>query len=296
MPSRILMCAPDFFGVQYTINPWMENQIGTVDPLRARREWSEFYKSVKQRTQVELIPARPNVPDLVFTANSGLQRGNRVIPSRFRHRERRAEEPLFTEWFRSAGYEVLEMDDSIFFEGAGDALFQPDHDVLWAGYGFRTDREAHDFIAAKLKVRVLSLRLIDRRFYHLDTCFCPLPNNRILYYPEAFDEESLKLIEEHTLSKNRILVSTEDAFNFACNALVIENVLFMNHASAGLCNRLERLGYMVSIHPVTEFLKAGGANKCLTLHLAGPTHRNTFLKTPRAERRPSSSCRKTPGL
>lgn len=261
------MCSPDFFGVEYAINPWMTHQIGEVNRLRAHQQWNAFYSAVKQCTEVKLIAPRPKVPDLVFTANSGLQLGERVILSHFCHPERNLEEPFFKEWFRSDGYETIDMDTSLHFEGAGDALFQPGSNLLWAGYGFRTDIEAHRFLSRALQVDVVSLHLIDPRFYHLDTCFCPLSDNRAMYYPQAFDDESLRLIETHIPENNRIAVSQRDALHFACNAVVIDNILFMNCASEELKDILAKLGYDVRIQPVTEFMKAGGANKCLTLNL-----------------------------
>ena len=268
MTQSLLMCSPQYFDVQYVINPWMAGQIGKVNPSQARREWSEFYNTVAGLANVKLIEPQPHVPDMVFTANAGLLRGKTFLPSRFRYDQRRPEEPCFKSWFESNGYRIVELPGDLRFEGAGDALFQPNGNVLWAAYGFRSDRQAHDVLANLYGIKVISLRLINPRFYHLDTCFCPLLANRVMYYPAAFDPASVKLIEKY--SENNITVSDEDAGHFACNAVLAGKTLVMSHPSPDLKLRLEQAGYLVMTAPVPEFLKAGGANKCLTMTLDDP--------------------------
>ncbi|MFQ5716165.1 MAG: dimethylarginine dimethylaminohydrolase family protein [Nitrospinales bacterium] len=263
MKSALLMCTPDYFGVRYVINPWMEKQVGKINRRRAKAQWTRFYKTLSRHARVELIEPRPNMPDLVFTANAGILRGNKFILSRFRHQERQPEEPVFKTWFKDRGYKVIEQ--SAPFEGAGDALFQPGQDLLWAGYGLRTDRAAHATLSKEFRTKVVSLRLIDKWFYHLDTCLCPLRNGQVMYYPGAFDPDSVKRIEENTRPENRIAVSAEDAAHFSCNAVLVKKNIFLNFATSTLKRQLEQAGYTVHIQPVTEFLKSGGANKCLTI-------------------------------
>jgi N-dimethylarginine dimethylaminohydrolase len=261
------MCAPEYFGVRYAINPWMEGQIGKVDSAIAGQQWTEFYHALQHQAEVHLIDPQPHVPDLVFTANAGLMIDGHFIPSRFKHEERRREEPIFREWFETPSAQITPLPKNLFFEGAGDSLLQPGRNLLWASYGFRTDRETHQFLAEQLEMEVVSLHLIQPRFYHLDTCFCPLLDDQVMYYPAAFDAASLKTIEAQVPQENRIIVSEEDAVHFACNAVLVDRALFLNHAGPELIQMLEQKGYMPIIQPVSEFLKAGGANKCLTLAL-----------------------------
>jgi lysine-ketoglutarate reductase/saccharopine dehydrogenase-like protein (TIGR00300 family) len=121
-----------------------------------------------------------------------------------------------------------------------------------------------------LDVEVLSLRLVDRRFYHLDTCFCPLTDGYLLYYPAAFDTYSNRLIELRVPAEKRIAIEEADAVNFACNTVNIDRVVVMNKVSDGLNQRLQDRGFIVVETPLTEFLKAGGAAKCLTLRVTEP--------------------------
>ena len=118
------------------------------------------------------------------------------------------------------------------------------------------------------KIEVVSLRLVDPRFYHLDTCFCPLFGGYVMYFPKAFDAESLAKIEERYPEDKRICVGDLDALRFACNAVNVGRVIVLNEISTELSMRLEDLGFSVVQVPLREFLKAGGAAKCLALRLS----------------------------
>ena len=117
-------------------------------------------------------------------------------------------------------------------------------------------------------VEVISLRLVDPRFYHLDTCFCPLFGGYVMYFPKAFDAESLAKIEQRFPQDKRILVGDADALRFACNAINVGRMIVLNEVSVELSRRLEDLGFWIVQVPLTEFLKAGGAAKCLVLRLS----------------------------
>ncbi|HIK14013.1 MAG TPA: TIGR00300 family protein [Leptolyngbyaceae cyanobacterium M33_DOE_097] len=267
---RFLMCPPDHYDVDYVINPWMEGNIHKSSRDRAVEQWEKLHHVIKDRAIVDLVKPEIGVPDMVFTANAGLVLGDKVVLSRFFHKERQGEEPFFKQWFEQQGYTVFELPKDLPFEGAGDALFDREGRWLWAGYGFRSELDSHPLIAKWLDVEVLSLRLMDERFYHLDTCFCPLTNGYLLYYPPAFDAYSNRLIELRVPPSRRIAIDEEDAVNFACNAVNIEQVVIMNQASAALKERLNTVGFEVVETPLTEFLKAGGAAKCLTLRVTEP--------------------------
>ena len=265
---RILMCAPQHYDVDYVINPWMEGNIHRSSRDRAQEQWNGLHKILKEQARVELVEPQPGWPDMVFTANAGLILGDTVVLSRFFHPERQGEEPFFQQWFEDQGYTVHLLPPNFPFEGAGDALIDRASGCLWAGYGFRSELDSHPYLAKWLNVEVLSLRLIDRRFYHLDTCFCPLTNGDLLYYPPAFDTYSNHLIERRIPEEKRIAVDEVDAVNFACNAVNVGQTIVMNSASDSLKQTLDARGFSVIETPLTEFLKAGGAAKCLTLRLS----------------------------
>ncbi|MFN7861557.1 MAG: dimethylarginine dimethylaminohydrolase family protein, partial [Pseudanabaena sp.] len=249
-----LMCAPDHYDVDYVINPWMEGNVHKSSRDRAVEQWQKLYGVLKGLVNVELVPPAKGWPDMVFTANAGLVLGDKAVLSRFLHKERQGEEPYFKAWFESKGFTVYELPKDLPFEGAGDALFDRAGGWLWAGYGFRSELDAHPYLAKWLDVEVLSLRLIDNRFYHLDTCFCPLADGYLLYYPPAFDSYSNRLIEMRVPVEKRIAIEEADAVNFACNAVNVDRNVVMNKISDGLKQRITKAGFNVIETPLTEFL------------------------------------------
>jgi lysine-ketoglutarate reductase/saccharopine dehydrogenase-like protein (TIGR00300 family) len=267
---HLLMCPPHHYDVDYVINPWMEGNIHKSSRDRAAEQWDKLHYILKDQVIVDLITPQRGVPDMVFTANAGLVLGNTVVLSRFYHKERQGEEPFFKQWFEEQGYTVYELPKDLPFEGAGDALFDREGRWLWAGYGFRSELDSHPYLAKWLDIEVLSLRLMDERFYHLDTCFCPLSDGYLLYYPPAFDAYSNRLIEMRVPDSKRITVTEADAVNFACNAVNLDRTIVMNQVSYELKQHLSNADFQVIETPLSEFLKAGGAAKCLTLRITEP--------------------------
>ena len=261
------MCAPEFYGVDYVINPWMEGNVGRAKSHRARTQWEGLRETLSKLADIESIGPVDGLPDMPFVANAGLVYGDTFIPSRFRFPQRQAESEHFVEWFREHGYAIEALQDSGSFEGEGDALFQPGEALLWCGYGVRTSLQIYKDIAERIGVEIALLRLVDERFYHLDTCFCPLPGGRVMYFPDAFDQDSRELIRERVAKQNRIEVPASDALRFACNAVTVGDTLISNYAGAGLRERLADWGYAVETCPLDEFMLSGGAAKCLVLHL-----------------------------
>lgn len=267
---RFLMCPPKHYDVDYVINPWMEGNVHKSSRDRAVEQWDKLYHLLKEHATVDLVAPQKGVPDMVFTANAGLVLENTVVLSRFYHKERQGEEPFFQQWFEMEGFTVHTLPKDLPFEGAGDALFDREGRWLWAGYGFRSELDSHPLLAKWLDIEILSLRLMDERFYHLDTCFCPLADGYLLYYPPAFDSYSNRLIEMRVPTEKRIVVSEPDAVNFACNAVNIDRLVVMNKASDDLKLQLADAGFQILETPLTEFMKAGGAAKCLTLRVTEP--------------------------
>jgi N-dimethylarginine dimethylaminohydrolase len=264
------MCPPDYFTVDYVINPWMAGQEGGLDRDKASEQWNTLRDIISEYADVVTMDAQPNLPDLVFTANAGAVYGKKAVASHFMPMERRPEEAHYKKWFGENGFELLNLDEKIGFEGAGDCLFDRRGDWLWTGYGFRTEIEAHAEIEKFFDVEVVSIKLTDSRFYHIDTCFCPLTDGFLMYHPPAFDFDSRVAIESRIPPHKRIIVDTMDAGNFACNAVNIGDAVILNEASGPLKARLMLAGFHVREVDLSEFLKAGGSAKCLTLKLTEP--------------------------
>ncbi len=266
MPKpRILMCPPDHYGIEYEINPWMNRSLGTVREL-AFTQWKNLHDTLASLgVQIETMVPQPGLPDLVFTANAGLVFHTLFLSSQFRHEVRARESPHFDEWFANNGFTVEHLPENNYHEGAGDALFCGD--ILFAGYRTRSDATAHQWVGERLGVRVLPLELVNTRFYHLDTCFCPLAPGEAIYFPDAFDAYGKRVLTSHI--PKLMAVEEEEAFRFACNAVVVGKTVVHNSRCPALASTLTAAGYQSIEVELDEFLKAGGSAKCLTLRLDG---------------------------
>jgi N-dimethylarginine dimethylaminohydrolase len=262
--ARFLMCPPTHYGIEYEINPWM-SRLHATDPRLAQAQWDGLRRTLTADcgAEIELIEAVAGLPDLVFTANAGLVSGRTAIVSRFRFPVRSGEEPVFAAWFAQHGYEVRTLPEDIFFEGAGDALDCGGQ--LFAGYHFRSEIRSHSVVSEIIGQRVLSLQLVDPRFYHLDTCFCPLEGGRLVWCPAAFDQYARRVVEENV--PERIEVTEPDALRFGCNAVSIGEHVVISGGCTRLLHDLSDAGYRVHSVNLSEYLKSGGSAKCLTLRL-----------------------------
>ncbi|MFN2476148.1 MAG: dimethylarginine dimethylaminohydrolase family protein [Chthoniobacterales bacterium] len=260
---ELLLCPPDHYAIEYEINPWMSRARAADTPM-VQAQWKGLYEELKTLdAKVHLITPQPRLPDMVFTANAGLTVGKRFIPSNFRHQERSGEAAFFAQWMEERCYEIVWLPPELYFEGEGDALFGGD--ALFCGYKFRTDINSHRAVADLLGCLVISVELVDPRFYHIDTCFCPLPDGGAMWFPAAFDEYGQRAIRDRL--PNLIDVPEEEAAGFCCNAVVLENDIVLPQGATTTIAKLTERGYTCHPLPMSEFLKAGGACKCLTMHM-----------------------------
>jgi len=263
---RLLMCPPEHFDVTYEINAWMRIANGP-DTERARAQWAALYTILREEVgaDVSLVAPQPGLPDMVFTANAGLTKGEWFVPSRFRPVERQGEVAFFIQWMLENGFHLKPLTEEVAgaFEGEGDALFYGD--TLLVGWGQRSDEAACRGVGDLLGVSVLPLRLTDPRWYHLDTCLLPLSSDLLAYYPPAFDAEANAAIE--ALAGDKITLTENDALRFGGNAVVVGHHVVMNSGCKALAEGLTARGYTVHATDLSEFLKSGGSAKCLVLAL-----------------------------
>ena len=261
----ILMCPPDYYGIHYVINPWMD-VARQADLPAAVRQWNGLRDALTAAgAAVCLVQPVEGLPDMVFTANAALLFGRRAVVSRFRHPQRQGEEEHFRRWLAEHGWEVVESPTGHAFEGAGDALFCGE--TLFAGYRQRSDARGHQKIGELLGVRVLPLELVDAHYYHLDTCFCPLAADAAIWFPGAFDDYGQRVVRANIA--RLIEVPDGEARSFACNAAVVGKTVITNDGCPRLQEQLRAAGFVAVATPLSEFVKAGGSAKCLTLRLDG---------------------------
>lgn len=261
-PHRYLMCPPAFFAVTYRINPWMWPS-RPVNRARARMQWERLrraYEALGHR--VETIEPVAGLPDMVFAANAGLVIDGRVLAARFRYDERRGEEQPYRSWFAGHGFTDVHVARYV-NEGEGDFLVAGD--VILAGTGFRTAREAHAEVAEYFDRTVVSLDLSDPRYYHLDTALCVLDDSNVAYYPKAFTAASRGLLGE--LFPNAVRATGADAAVLGLNATSDGRHVVLPAGAGALSDELAAAGYEPIAVDLSELRKAGGAAKCCTLEL-----------------------------
>jgi N-dimethylarginine dimethylaminohydrolase len=270
MTRHVLMCGPVHFRIAYEINQWMRRS-NQADGERALEQWRRLHAALEELgVEVELVEQAPDVPDMTFTANAGVAVWRRYFPANFRFPKRQLEEARFSVWFVLGGYTVEAIHLAHYWEGEGEVL--PQGPTVFAGHRFRTEESSLDHLDALLRTKVARLALVDPRFYHLDTEFCPLPGGAALYVATAFDEPSRRALAEHV--PDLIAVPEEEAVRFACNSLVVdppqrggETAVVLNTGCPETEAALRERGLLTVTVPTDEFIKSGGSVKCLVLML-----------------------------
>lgn len=258
---HFLMCPPTHFDVTYRINPWM-HPAGRVDRRRALRQWEALRQAYLDAGHaVDLVEPIAGLPDMVFAANGGFVVDGRAISARFRFPQRTSEAPAFAQWFAEAGLALCAT--SAVNEGEGDFLLAGD--VILAGTGFRTDRAAHPEVGALVGRPVVTLELVDERYYHLDTALAVLSDTEIAYHPDAFSPSSQTLLRD--LFPDAILATAADAAAFGLNAVSDGLRVFLPAGATHLECELRERGFEPRPINVSELLKAGGGVKCCTLEI-----------------------------
>ncbi|MGH3978263.1 MAG: dimethylargininase [Pseudonocardiaceae bacterium] len=258
------MCPPTFFDVTYSINPWMDPN-KPIDVALAMAQWERLHDLYLEfGHEVEFIEPVEGLPDMVFSANGATVVDGLVLLAKFRHDERAGEAAAYREWFGAQGYRKVQEPEFI-NEGEGDYLVAGRR--ILAGTGFRTDRHSHDEAQELFGRPVISLKLVDPRFYHLDTALAVLDDDEIMYYPAAFSPGSQAVLRG--LYPEAIVATDLDSEVFGVNAVSDGRHVVLPQAATHLIGALRERGFEPVGVDVSELLKAGGAVKCCTLELRG---------------------------
>jgi N-dimethylarginine dimethylaminohydrolase len=257
------MTPPAFFAVDYAINPWMD--IATpVDVGLAQAQWEALRRTyLRLGHRVEVVEPVPGLPDMVYAANGGFIARDVAIVARFRFAERAGESRAYAEWMSSLGYRPVSTRH--INEGQGDLLMIGD--TVLAGYGFRTERRAHPEISAALRMPVVSLELVDPRFYHLDTALAVLDDHTIAFYPPAFSATAQDQLQ--ALFPDAVVVGSADAFVLGLNVVSDGLRVVLPSAATGFAAQLRDAGFEPVGVDLSELLKGGGSVKCCTLEVFG---------------------------
>ena len=260
------MCPPDHFQLDYAINRWTD-LAQRVHRKRAREQWEQLLSTYRDLgVDVQVLAPEPGVSEMTFAGDSIFVFGDQAVSGRFRHAERMPEVKPMAQRFARAGYRVHRLPTGLHFEGNAEALYW--NGMLLGGYGVRSDQAALSYLATMLGVELHTFKL-SQPYYHFDVCFAPIDEHLALYYPGAFTSDGRALLER--LCPNLIAVNEQEAQSLACNSVSIHDAVVMSTTKATRIEALLRArGKQVIALDMSEFAKAGGGAKCLTLEAYQP--------------------------
>ncbi|HEY2507127.1 MAG TPA: arginine deiminase family protein [Streptosporangiaceae bacterium] len=234
-----------------------------VDATLAMHQWHDLRQAfLTLGHTVHTITPVAGLPDMVFAANGATVIDGKVLGAKFRYPQRQREGMAYLDWFRQAGYQVTQEPVAV-NEGEGDIVFAGR--AILAGHGFRTDPAVAGELTQLFGLPVISLRLVDPRFYHLDTALTVLDADTVAYYPAAFDDAGRAALSSQFAEL--IEVKDEDAEVLGLNAISDGRHVVLPTQAAGLAAQLAAAGFEPVGVNLSELLKAGGGPKCCTLEL-----------------------------
>eukprot|EP00794_Sanderia_malayensis_P003784 gene3784-4307_t len=275
--KHLMMCRPRYFAVKHRLLNAHMTMEQEVSHGLAVKQWDNFYETLQQNgVKVELVEAQPDLVDMVFSANAAIIFGNKSVIANFGAAPRVPESEHYVKFFKERNFEVIDPATeagNVHIEGCGDFMSLYDKSHHFVAHGFRSDPEAFPFLKKVLSLsddQLSSIELVNKFFYHIDTCLTGLSRGHLMYYPKAFSEEGQKRIEEIGDGKC-IRISDEDAFYFACNSVNFEHngehIIIGNKFSEALSNKLADLGYKTIETPFDQFLLSGGSTRCCVLDI-----------------------------
>jgi N-dimethylarginine dimethylaminohydrolase len=277
LSHHFLMTDTSHYGVHYQINPWMRPDDWRADPAirrAAAHKASAQLRAALRETGavVDIMAGVAGLPDLVFPANAAIVLDGCALLARFRHSQRQGEEEVFNAAFealktRGLVDEIVRLPRGMLQEGAGDCIWDATRGFFWAGFGQRSTQDSAAAIQQVFGQKTVALELATDRFYHLDTCFCPMTGGKLLYYPPAFTAEALGAIHAHVRPEDRIVASDEEAAAFCVNAVNIGRHLIMAEPPLSLQKKLRAQGFTVKGIDLAPFILSGGGAYCMTLRL-----------------------------
>lgn len=259
------MCRPDHFDVEYAINPWMDTAV-PVDADRAVKQWENLRETLAGLGHdVHVLTPHAGMPDMVFAANGGLAVDGTVYGAQFKHPQRAGEAAVHRAFYEANGWRFVA--PSVTNEGEGDFAYLPDAygGLILAGYGFRTEPHAHGQAQEVLDRPVVSLRLVDPRFYHLDTALAALDDRNIAYFPGAFSLAAQRVLAQ--LFPDAVIADQVDALAFGLNLVSDGRHVVLNSEATGMAAKVAAAGYDPVPVELSELKKGGGSVKCCVAEL-----------------------------
>jgi N-dimethylarginine dimethylaminohydrolase len=281
-PDKVLFVDPASFRIETAINVHMQDANGkphSVNHARAQQQWNALVDAYRKLVpHVYILQPECNFPDIVFCANQTFpfidpKTGKKsALMSEMHSPTRKPEVPFFAAFLQEHGYQCQSQtnESPLDLEGMGDLIAVPPitdrPGFICAGHGQRTDRRVLPWVAERTGQTVVAFELLNKKFYHLDTCLSVLNARTALACREGFTESGWRLLE--TLFPNLIVADiTEcDAPGFAANCHSPDGKSVVIQKGNSLTKRaLSGAGFEVIEVETDEFIKAGGSVFCMKL-------------------------------
>lgn len=262
MVNTVLLCPPDYYQIEYEINPWMHLE-NKVNKEKAQEEF-ESLKEIYEKLGLEVIvmDAKPGLPDMIYTANCGFVIDDLFIKANFKFPQRRKESEYAEELFKEKKFKIVSLPNDIFFEGQGDLFYR--NEKFFMGYGKRTSKNAIPYIQEIFGQEPITLETNDPYYYHLDTCFAPLGKETVVVKASSHNKEGMEKIKKNF--KNVVIAEEKDNPFMCCNIKVHgDTVIAGQGIGKDIKSQLRKTGFDTIETPTQEFFKGGGSVKCLTL-------------------------------
>jgi N-dimethylarginine dimethylaminohydrolase len=259
------MCPPAHFVVEYAINPWMDTSV-PVDTGLALKQWHLLRDTLGDLGHtVHVLDPEPGLPDMVYAANGAFSVDGTVYGARFRYPQRSAEAAAHARFYARDGWRFA--DPVHTNEGEGDFAYLPGAygGLILAGYGFRTEPAAHAEAQEVLGRPVVSLKLVDPCFYHLDTALAALDDRHVTYYPGAFSAASQRVLAQ--LFPDAVIADRADAEAFALNLVSDGRHVVLNTEATAMAEKVRAAGYLPVPVELSELKRGGGSVKCAVAEL-----------------------------
>ena len=269
---RFLVSPPSYLDPHYLLNPWMAWH-EALDGRAVAREWDTLCAAVEGTGAiVDVVPADRDATAMTFTRDGSvvLPDGSALVLRNDGPRGR-SEPAIVGRWLAGRGFAVQWLPEGQHLDG-GNVLRCRDGRWL-VGLKPGGDRRAAFHLGAILRqhgVDCVGIPLGDPAFVHLDLVLADLGGRGWLVYPGGLAEPDLTHPRWRAILGDRpvVVVERDEAFQLACNVLVVGDVVMGAGLTPRLCRAIEALGFDPRVLTLDEFRKGGGGVHCLTRELS----------------------------
>lgn len=270
MDLHYLMCPPHFYSTHFLFNPWMDYR-EEVDKNLAISQWNSLKNSIINAggNIAEIFPSFKDSAMVFVRDNALVYDDNKVLILRSYGQRGKREPKLLYKWFKKNGWQVSMLPEGYHLEGGN--LVWASSDTIF--YGWKPDellhglKWVHEFLQSELKkkIKVVLLRLVNKRYLHLDMLINSLNGKGFLVYPKGLNLGAYW--KKSKIWNFRPVIELQESEFFAANAVVVNRTVITSTLSIETAEKIKKLGFKVTNVELSEFHKAGGGAHCLTLEL-----------------------------